>query len=56
MTEKDVEQSFRLVEIATRWFVRAWEAHERGDLAGATVARLAHAMTAAAHKELARGG
>lgn len=46
------QQSFRLLAVATFWFGKIMTAIEEGDTAGDTVARMAHDMAAAAHRNL----
>lgn len=46
------QQSFRLLAVATFWFGKVMTAIENGDTAGHTVARMAHDMAAAAHRNL----
>ncbi len=54
MTWAEYEQSLRLLAVAEVWFERARDAQRHGRSADATVAVLAHAMTAAAYDNLLR--
>ena len=47
-----LNQSMRLVAIATKWFEEAQRALERRDYAAFSVAIEAHRMAAAAHRNL----